>query len=155
MHSSDSSSLVMNMRTITCHLTLWDADRWWFWPSIIGQQKVVLRNELASLCHVSWPTHSISCTLYLMPSGIGKYAVLDVSKWYAQHSPVHLNFNQMWMKAAALLQISEPVSHTLAHILTNINTVFFAKLDSQICSDWLVIMLCAINFQSTWTAIIC
>jgi len=65
-------------------------------------------------------------------SGAG--SVITRLKTYADNSPVHLNFNKMAAKAAALPGISQSVSHIVTQLFNITMTYFIAKLDCQICS---------------------
>jgi len=79
--------------------------------SIIRQQKLRLCHEYVSPCLRFWHKYPIWPRLR---NGISKYAVLDLSRRYAEDSPVQLNLHYMPWKAPALPQISKP-----CHILRN------------------------------------
>jgi len=110
---------------------------WCTWTLIICEQKMQHCHQLASRV-----SYSYTCTQYQLDSLLGKVdwqisGAGSVRMWiktYANSSPVHLNFDQIAAKAAALPGISKPVSYILTQLFNLALTYLVPKMHCQICS---------------------
>jgi len=77
--SSESCSLAMNTRASSQYPTLWDADLRCVQTYMICMQKLRLCHKQMSPCHIFRHRYSILPRLSILPNGMSKYAVLDLS----------------------------------------------------------------------------
>jgi len=108
VHGSVTVSLALNIRAVSQYPTLHNADLRCARTSMICQQMLQLCYVLVCLYLICWQKNSISLRLTLLPNGIGKYAVMELSYQYVQDSPVHQNIDHRPPKAMALSQLIEP-----------------------------------------------
>jgi len=85
---SERCSLAMNTWAASWSPTLWDADLRCARTSRICQQWLPLCYTSVSPCLIFWHNYWISPRLTILPNGMCKYALPDLSWWYAQDSPI-------------------------------------------------------------------
>jgi hypothetical protein len=89
-----------NTRVVSQLPTLWDADLRCAKTSMICQQKLWLCHEYVSPCLTLCHKYSISPSLFCLPNGIGKYAMLDLSRRYSHDFLVHRNLKPLASKSS-------------------------------------------------------